>query len=131
MSGWRLQSLRFSIIGLVSNVVLYLLYLLLVNVGIDPKLVVSILYILGLSCTFVLNKRWSFSHRGDWGKTGVRYVSFYGGLYFTNILILMLFVDFLEFPHAFIQAIVVIVFIPIVFLVQRYWVFRNNSGVSF
>ncbi|XDZ69488.1 GtrA family protein [Alphaproteobacteria bacterium LSUCC0226] len=131
MSGWRLQSLRFSIIGLVSNVVLYLLYLLLVNVGIDPKLVVSILYILGLSCTFVFNKLWSFSHRGDWGKTGVRYVSFYGGLYFTNILILMLFVDFLEFPHAFIQAIVVIVFIPIVFLVQRYWVFRNNSAVSF
>jgi len=125
------EAIRFGIVGLMSNVALYLLYMLLVNVGIDPKLVVSILYILGLSWTFVFNKRWSFSHRGDWGKTGVRYISLYGGLYLTNILALMLFVDYLELPHAFIQAGVVIVFIPIVFFVQRYWVFRNNSAVSF
>jgi len=131
LSGWRLQSLRFGIVGLVSNVALYLLYLLLAKVGIDPKLVVSILYVVGLSWTFVFNKRWSFLHRGDWGKTGVRYFSLYGGLYLTNILALILFVDLLELPHAFVQAGVVMVFIPIVFLLQRYWVFRNNSSVSF
>jgi putative flippase GtrA len=125
MNNWRWQGIRFGIVGLVSNALLYLLYLLLVNLGVDPKLVVTILYILGLSSTFIFNKRWSFSHQGDWSRSGVRYVSLYGGLYLTNILVLLLLVDLLELPHAFVQAGVVLVFIPVVFLMQRYWVFAK------
>lgn len=129
MSNWRLQGLRFGIVGLISNAALYLLYLLLVKLGADPKLAVTSLYVLGLSMTFLFNKRWSFSHRGNWRGTAVRYFSLYGILYSTNILILMFLVDHLFYPHALVQAGVVLVFIPIVFLVQRYWVFAKDPVV--
>ena len=125
-----LQAVRFGIVGLTSNIVLYLLYLVLVKISVDPKLVVTFLYVLGLSWTFLFNKRWSFSHRGDWGRAGVRYFSLYGGLYLTNILTLVLLVDLIELPHAFVQAGVVMVFIPIVFLLQRYWVFSKRRVIS-
>lgn len=125
-----LQALRFGIVGLISNIVLYLLYLILVKLGADPKLVVTALYVLGLSWTFFFNKLWSFSHRGDWGRASVRYFSLYGGLYITNILVLVLLVDVLGLPHAFVQAGVVMVFIPIVFLMQRYWVFSKRPASS-
>lgn len=126
MSNWRLQSLRFGIVGLTSNFVLYLLYLLVVWLGTDPKLAVTLLYILGLSMTFIFNKRWSFSHRGNWRGTAVRYFSLYGILYSSNILVLMFLVDHLYYPHALVQAGVVLVFIPVVFLTQRYWVFAKD-----
>ena len=100
------------------------------DVGVDPKLAVSILFILGSCCNFIFNKRWSFSHRGGYGKTGLRYFCLYAGLCLINILTILFFVDFLEFPHAIVQAGVILFFIPILFFVQRYWVFRNNSAVS-
>ncbi|KAA6187860.1 GtrA family protein [Thiohalocapsa marina] len=129
MSNWRLQGLRFGIVGLTSNFVLYLLYLLVVWLGTDPKLAVTLLYILGLSMTFIFNKRWSFSHRGNWRGAAVRYFSLYGILYSSNILVLMFLVDHLYYPHALVQAGVVLVFIPVVFLTQRYWVFAKDPIV--
>ena len=123
--GW-LQSIRFGIVGLASNLLLYALYVFLNYLGADPKLAVTILYLLGLSWTFVLNKHWSFSYRGDWGLSYVRYLSLYGGLYATNISALLFFVDILELRHAFVQAAVVIIFIPVMFLMQRCWVFPKH-----
>ena len=117
------EILRFGIVGVTSNVVLFLLYLFVTNAGVDPKLVVTALYLLGLVWTFCINKRWSFSHRSEWGRSGLRYFSLYGGLYFANVLTLLVLVDFFQIPHAMVQIGVFIASIPIVFLMQRYWVF--------
>lgn len=125
------QILSFGIVGLTSNVLLFLLYLFLTNAGVDPKLVVTALYLLGLVWTFVFNKRWSFSHRGEWGRSGLRYLLLYGGLYFTNVSTLLVLVDFFLLPHAIVQIGVFMAFIPIVFLMQRYWVFAESSTRRF
>lgn len=121
------QALRFGIVGLASNVLLYMLYLVLINLGVDSKIVVTVLYIFGLSITFVFNKRWSFSHRGVWERSFKRYLILYGCLYLTNIAVLWLFVDLLALSPAIVQAFVVLSFIPVVFLVQRYWVFPRGA----
>ncbi len=123
------QALRFGVVGLTSNLVLYLIYLMLAGLGVDPKIVVTLIYALGLSITFTFNKRWSFSHHGDLKSALVRYLILYGFLYLTNIFMLWLFVDWLEFSDAFVQGGVVVLFIPIVFLMQRYWVFPNRTSV--
>ncbi|WP_367115071.1 GtrA family protein [Thiocapsa sp.] len=121
------QALRFGIVGLASNVLLYMLYLMLVNLGVDSKIVVTVLYVIGLSITFFFNKRWSFSHQGEWDISIKRYLLLYGCLYLTNIAVLWLFVDLLALSPAIIQAFVVLSFIPVVFLVQRYWVFPQGT----
>ena len=50
---------------------------------------------------------------------------------FNNLIILTLLVDILQFSHLLVQAGVVVAYVPIVFLTQRYWVFHNNSAGSF
>lgn len=117
------QAIRFSIVGLISNLSLYVIFLILVDGGFDSKIVVTLLYIAGLSVTFIFNKRWSFSHRGRVKQSVKRYLTLYGALYLTNMLVLWVSVDFLSQPHAVVQAFVVATFIPIVFFAQRYWVF--------
>ncbi|WP_040730147.1 GtrA family protein [Thiocapsa marina] len=117
------QTIRYGIVGLASNIMLYVLYLILVDLGGDSKFVVALLYVVGLSVTFIFNKRWSFSHQGRLECSLKRYLILYGCLYLTNVMVLWLFVDLFVLPHAIVQACVVLTFIPVVFLVQRYWVF--------
>lgn len=126
MSDWGTsctQLIRFGVVGTASNLLLYLIYLSLVSFGIDSKGAVTILYVLGLSATFLFNKRWSFSHKGLLGESMKRYIVLYATLYICNIGILFLLVDILELAHAFVQAGVILFYIPIVFLGQRFWVF--------
>ena len=130
MSSWKLQSIRFGIVSLTSNVLLCLLYLLLTSLDLDPKLVITFSYAIHLSWTFILNKRWSFSLHGNLGQSLPRFLFLYGMLYFNNLIILKLLVDILQFSHLLVQAGVVVAYVPIIFLAQRYWVFHNNSAGS-
>ncbi len=129
MSTWHIQSLRFIIVGLVSNLVLYLLYLVLTAIGLGHKTAMTMLYLAGILQTFIFNKRWSFSHRGAVAVSLRRYLILYGILYIINFFVLIILVDFMEFSPAFVQAGIVLTFVPLVFLGQRYWVFAPDKMV--
>lgn len=117
------QALRFGLVGLVSNIALYALFLIALSLDLDSKIVVTILYLTGLSATYILNRRWSFECRGSMAKSGKRYIVLYGSLYLTNVALIWAFVDHLGVSPAALQACVMLIFIPIAFLMQRYWVF--------
>lgn len=119
------QAIRFGVVGLLSNLILYALFLLLVRFGFDSKGVVTILYLIGLFSNFIFNRRWSFRHHGSVTKSGKRYFFLYGFMYLINIFMLWVFVDKLCLSPAIVQACVVIVFIPLVFIMQRFWVFSS------
>ena len=123
MITWQLQIVRFGIVGLTSNAVLILFYLAMTGIGLDPKLVISFSYGIGLAWIFIFNKQWSFSYRGNWRRSSARFFTLYGALYCINLLILLLLVDTFEFSHVLVQAGVFAVYAPISFLVQRYWVY--------
>ena len=127
MNSLTLQTIRFGVIGLSSNVLLYFLYLFLTKFGVDPKLAITFSYAIGLMWTFTFNKRWSFSHQGDWKQSSARFLFLYGMMYLINILVLAILVDTFQRSYVFVQLGVFVVYLPIVFLVQRYWVFRNTS----
>jgi putative flippase GtrA len=125
LSGWRLQSLRFGIVGLVSNIVLYLLYLLFTGVGSGHKTTMTILFVIGTIQTFIFNKRWTFGYQELKKSIFPRYVMIYSGAYLTNFVALVLFVDYLSFPHEIVQGIMIPLVAVLVFMLQRYWVFRK------
>lgn len=60
---------RYGIVGLVTNGGLYLLFVLLVRLGLSPVAAAAFCYGLGLALSYLLNRRWSFestaSHRRD------------------------------------------------------------------
>jgi putative flippase GtrA len=119
------QILRFGIVGLVSNAVLYGLYLLVTSMGIQHTVAMTAVFALGVVQTFVFNKRWSFTYRGPRGRAMLRYLIAYAAAYAINLTAMLLLVDVEGFSHRVVQAVMVVVVALFLFLAQRLWVFRS------
>jgi putative flippase GtrA len=120
------QFTRYAVVGLVSNAVLYALYLAFTALGVAPKIAMTVLYALGVLQTFLFNKRWSFKDRGPEGAALVRYCIAYGSGYVLNLIILTVFVDRLGLPHQYVQGVTILVIAVYLFLLQRIWVYRDQ-----
>lgn len=121
------QFLRYVMVGLASNAIIYATYLVLTRLGIGPKLAMSLLYGVGVLQTFVFNKKWSFRFDGAAAPALVRYATAYALGYVVNLSALMLFVDQMGLPHQWVQVAMIVVVAVMLFLAQRYWVFPQPS----
>lgn len=121
------QFLRFGVVGLVSNALLFLVYLALTELGIGHKAAMSAVYLLGVVQTFVFNKKWSFRHSGGVSGAFIRYLIAYGLGYLVNLAVLVVLVDSFRFPHQIVQGIMILVLAVLLFLAQKYWVFPPRS----
>ncbi len=120
----RLQVIRFGIVGLTSNLVLYLLYLGLTAIEVEPKLAMSLVYVVGVVQTFVFNKNWTFKHHGRLSATFVRYVGVYLAGYLINLGALIVAVDQFGYPHQWVQGVMILVLAVFLFVMQRVCVFQ-------
>lgn len=125
MSTFR-QLLRFGVVGLASNGVLYVVYLVLTAAGLGPKLAMSLVYAAGVMQTFWFNRGWTFEHGGRMDAAFIRYISVYAGGYFANLLILAWLVDGLGFPHQIVQGVTILLLAACFFLLQKFWVFKRT-----
>lgn len=126
--GVQRQFFRYAIVGLASNLVGYLLYIVLTGVGIGPKLAMSVLYAVGVLQTFVFNKNWSFGFNGAATPALVRYATIYALGYVINFVILLLLVDQSGLPHQWVMAGLVVFMAVFFFAGQKFWVFRQPSN---
>ncbi len=122
------QFLRYAIVGLVSNALLYILYLVITWFGVGPKIAMSLLYLIGVLQTFIFNKSWSFSYSGSAAPALLRYAIVYALGYIINFLTLMLLVDQAGLPHQWVMAGLVIFMALFFFAWQKYWVFSQVFG---
>lgn len=119
----RGQFLRYALIGLASNLLLYLAYLGLTVWALGPKTAMSLLYALGVAQTFLFNRKWSFRHEGGLHSAFARYVAAYAFGYLLNLAVLWLAVDQLGLPHEIVQGVMILSLAILLFLLQKYWVF--------
>jgi putative flippase GtrA len=119
------QFTRMSAVSAVVNIVAYIVYLGLTEVGLDPKLAATICFAGGVLAGFTLNRRWTFRDAGDPRRALVRYSIVYGGAYVWNIAGLYVFVDLLQYPHQFVQAAIFFTNAGVLFSLQRFWIFRS------
>lgn len=122
-SDTRRQLLRYAVVGVTSNLFLYLAYLMLTALGSGPKIAMSIVYVSGVAMTFVANRAWSFNHRGMAHWSFVRYVIAYMLGYLLNLGLLWICVDSMQLPHHVVQAAAIVVVALSLFLMHKYWVF--------
>ena len=122
------QFIRYVVVGLTSNAVIYVAYLLLTQLGTGHKLAMSLLYGVGLIQTFVLNKKWSFRFEGAATPALVRYVTVYAMGYVIQFLALMLLVDLMGLPHQWVMGVLILFVALLLFLAQKFWVFRPSSA---
>ena len=127
MAALRGQVSRYVTVGVLSNLGLYLGYLLLTFMGLGHKVAMSLLYAIGVLQTFVLNKRWSFRHDGPSGTSFLRYVLVYVLGYAVNLGALVLLVDFGGAPHQIVQAAMIVAIAIGMFALQKYWVFQSPT----
>jgi putative flippase GtrA len=118
------QFWRYVAVGIASNLVLYAAYLLFTHLGMPSKLAVTLLYGLGVVQTFFFNKRWSFRSAGGPRTQFRRYCMAYAACFVFNLAALFLLVDLLGWPHQLAQGILILVVALLLFLLQKFWVFR-------
>lgn len=131
MKNWKIQSLRYVIVGLASNLILYIHYLVFTTVGIGHKTAMTLLYFIGMFQTFIFNKRWTFLHHGSFNTSLVRYIIAYIAFYLLNLGVLHLFVDLFSYSHALVQGTFMVIIVGPLFLVQKYWIFPQVGTSSF
>jgi putative flippase GtrA len=124
------ELLRYAIVGLSSNALLFALYLLLTRAMVGHKLAATIVYVIGTGQAFVMNKTWTFEHRGDVGVSLMRFLLVYGLGYLINIAGLVLFVDWSGYSGEYVQGILIFVIAAFIFMLQKWWVFhvRPDNG---
>lgn len=121
-----IQLLRYGVVGLLSNSIGYVLYLLLTYAGGTPKITMSVLYAVGTTVGFIGNRKWTFSHKGDLISTGMRYIFAHSLGYLLNLSILIIMVDYLGYPHQWVQAVSIVVVAGFLFLMFKFFVFPKT-----
>src|SRR5262245_55905746 len=122
------QFLRYGIVGLTSNGILYLVYLGLPAGGVGHKTAMTILYTCGTVGTFFLNRSWTFGHGGPMRRSLWRYAAVYAFGYVENLAALYVLVDLAGLPHQIVQAILIFAVAVTIFLLQRFWVFPYSAA---
>lgn len=124
------QFVRYALVGLASNAVLYLGYLGLTWGGMGHKTAMSLLYAIGVLQTFLFNRRWTFRHRGRISKSIRRYAATYISGYVFNLVGLLVLVDRFALPHQPVQGVLILLIAIMIFLLQRFWVFSDGGRYS-
>jgi putative flippase GtrA len=124
------QIVRYGVVGLLSNLTGYSIYLLLTYMGTDPKITMSALYLIGATVSFFGNRRITFSHAGSGPKAAIRFGLVYFLGYLLNLTLLIVFVDKLGYPHQLIQAISIFSVAALLFLSLKFFVFFPGKATS-
>lgn len=118
------QLLRYALVGALSNLAGYLVYLLITHLGAGPKITMTLLYTTGAAIGFWGNKTITFSHQGEGIAVGVRYILVHAVGYLINLALLYTLVDRLGYAHQIAQAFAICVVAAFLFVAFKYFVFR-------
>ena len=121
------QLFSYALIGVLTNLLGYALYLLLTYFWGAPKLTMTALYTVGAIIGFFANRHYTFGHDGHIGAAGVRYLFVQLLGYLLNLSLLLLFVDLLGFAHQIVQAVAIIVVAILLFVLSRLFVFAPKQ----
>ncbi len=116
---------RYAFVGIVSNLVGYLVYFLVTYIGISPKIAMTILYVVGATSGYIGNRKFTFAYNGSFMGSGFRYLiaQFLG--YLINLFILIVFVDCYTYPHQWVQAAAIFIVAGFLFIAFKFFVFPN------
>lgn len=124
------QVVRYGVVGVLNNLLGYLIYLLVTWLWLDPKIAVTLMYPIGAVTAYFGHARYSFAYSGRTSHSIVRYAIAHLIGYGANIGMLYLFSDRLGYPHQLVQAVAIVAVAGILYLLFRYFVFPNHPQSS-
>jgi putative flippase GtrA len=114
---------RYGLVGLTSNLALYVVYLALTWADMGHKLSISLIYAVGVIQTYFFNRNWTFRHDGKASASFMRYVVTYAVGYIFQLGMLYLFTDVIGLPHQLVVACLIFLTAVLIFVLQTCWVF--------
>lgn len=99
MSGWVNELWgrvwRFAVTGVVSNVALYLTYVILVRLGMYYPIALTACYALGMLWGYYVNRLWTWRDEGPVLRSMAAYVAVYIGIYVAHVSFVAVLVEWL------------------------------------
>lgn len=121
-----IESFRFVIVGVINNVVGYILFLFMIYVlGIGHKITVTLLFAIGMIVSFLMNKKWTFKTSGNYSSSLLKFLIVYLLGYSLNIVIVAIFVDRLSYSSGWVQLWANVTLPIYYFLANKYYVYRE------
>ena len=123
----RLKIFRFILVGSINTISMYLLYVVLVFVGVSYNIALIMDYIIGIILGYMMHRCWSFAVNTSVMKSFPKYCVTYVGAYFINVTILNLIVrnNLLHPIPGQLVALGIVVLCS--YLLQNFWVFPKKS----
>nr|WP_255481808.1 MULTISPECIES: GtrA family protein [Ramlibacter] len=118
--------LRFGAVGLGSNLLLYGMFLLLLQLGMPALAAMTTTYLGALFLSFTLNRRWIFDYSGRLAGPLRRYLVAQAACFALNAGLLHLAIGTFCWPPALVQAVAIVLIAVILFMAQKFWVFAGN-----
>jgi len=116
------QVIRYIIVGVATNTIAYLLYLVLTQLGGGHKTAMSCIYIIGAAINFYFNRRWTFGAAQSISAGLARYLLAMALGYLLNLVWLYMFVDLIGCPHELVQAGAIVVISIYFYLINKHYV---------
>lgn len=111
---------RFSVSGVLANVICYLFYLLLLKLSVPYPVAVTVCYALGMLWGYLVNKYWSWQDESPIFKSAVLFVLVYGLVFLGHMGVIVFLVQILQVAPEW-AALISFLFlvIPLFFLLDR------------
>ncbi|MET1414198.1 GtrA family protein [Roseibium sp. HPY-6] len=121
------QMVRYGVVGALTNLLGYLIYLLVTWLWLEPKVAVAIMYPIAALTAYFGHAKYTFEYNGYQTRGLFRYCVSHAIGYATSLGMLFVFFDLLGYPHQLVQAASIFVVAGLLFLLFRFYVFREVS----
>jgi putative flippase GtrA len=128
---WQSQFLRFLIVGVANTAVgLGSIWALIGLAGWADLPANAGGYALGLVCSFVLNRRWTFAHSGAWWPALWRFSVVFAIAYAANLATLFALRDGLNVDRYLAHALATVPYTLLFFIGSRLFAFRTTTPAA-
>ena len=122
------ELVSFNIIGIINTLITYGIYSLFIFLGFDYRISLLFDYIAGITISFFANKKYTFQYKEN---INIRMLLFmvvsYISVFFINMILLVIFIQKLNFNKYISQLIALAICISFSFIIQKFIVFRKNQ----
>lgn len=125
----RRQLVRYGVVGVGVNIMGYLAFLGMMAAGLHHQLAATLMFVLAVLASYLVNRNWSFQHKGRVGRSFANYAALYFAAWLLDVLVLWIFIDAMHYHYAIVQGLAIVGIALLLFLGQRYWVFRTPPSL--
>lgn len=122
----KLKTFRFVLVGSVNTISMYLLYVVMVFVGLSYNIALIMDYIIGIIVGYMMHRYWTFAVNTSVMKSFPKYCVTYVVVYFINLAILNFIVRINLLTPILGQLVAIVIITFCSFLLQNFWVFHNK-----